>query len=127
MQQPMMFTLSDIWTLIIAFCGAIVTISAAVVVITKIVERMKLPNKEQNERIEALEESIKKINERLELGNEQFRKDAERMDNNERAFKAASIVMIESLQALTAHAIDGNNTNELKESKKKLDSYLLNR
>lgn len=125
--QPVMFSLSDIWTLLLAFCGAIVTISAAVVVITKIIERMKLPNKEQNERIDALEKSIKEIYESIELTNEQFRKDAERMDTNERAFKAASIVMIESLQALTAHAIDGNNTAELKESKKKLDTYLLNR
>ena len=125
--QPVMFSLSDIWTLLLAFCGAIVTISAAVVVITKIIERMKLPNKEQNERIEALEKSIKEIYESIELTNEQFKKDAERMDTSERAFKAASIVMIESLQALTAHAIDGNNTAELKESKKKLDTYLLNR
>ena len=125
--QPVMFSLSDIWTLLLAFCGAIVTISAAVVVITKIIERMKLPNKEQNERIEALEKSIKEIYESIELTNEQFKKDAERMDTSERAFKAASIVMIESLQALTAHAIDGNNTDELKESKKKLDTYLLNR
>ena len=39
--------------------------------------------------------------------------------------KETNRVIIESLQALTAHAIDGNNSQELKEAKKRLDDYLI--
>ena len=124
---PAVFTFHDLWTMFLTLCAAICTSSAAVVIVVKVIEHFKQPNKDQDRRIEELEESIRQINERLEQINEQFKKDAERMDKSELAFKNASIVMIESLQALTAHAIDGNNTEELRASKKKLDSYLLNK
>lgn len=125
--EPVVFTMKDLFSLMLAACGAIVTISAAMVAIAKIVEKIKKPNIDQDKRISDLEESIKKINERLELGNKRFEMDCKRINENERSFKQATNVIIESLQALTAHAIDGNNINELKDSKKKLDTYLLNR
>ena len=118
--EPVVFTMKDLFNLMLAVCGAIVTISAAMVAIARIIEKIKKPNIDQDKRIKDLEDSIKKINERLEL-------DAKRLDAYEQSFKQSTNVIIESLQALTAHAIDGNNTDELKESKKKLDTYLLNR
>ena len=39
--------------------------------------------------------------------------------------KEANKVIIEGLQALTAHAIDGNNTDNLYEAKRRLDDYLI--
>lgn len=115
-----MFTLQDIWSMFLAFCGAICTISAAVVIVMKIVEKIKKPNKDQNDRIEKLEKSMEKIREQME-------RDSKRITDAETHFKGGVNVVIESLQALTAHAIDGNNIDELKVSKKKLDSYLINR
>lgn len=127
MDQPIMVTPHDIINIILGVCGAIITISGAIMVIIKAVDRAKAPNKKQDERIDALEEDVKKINERLQLGNERFQSDSERVDALEEQMKATNKVIIESLQALTAHAIDGNNIQELKDAKKGLDDYLLNK
>ena len=127
MDQPIMITPHDIVNIILAICGAIITISGAIAIIVKAVDKAKAPNKKQDERIDALEAEVKKINERLQLGNERFQSDSERVDALENQMKATNKVIIESLQALTAHAIDGNNIQELKDAKKGLDDYLLNK
>ena len=51
--------------------------------------------------------------------------DAQRVNNLEEAMRKSNKVIIESLQALTAHAIDGNNIDELKSAKRALEQYLI--
>ena len=120
MNNPITITPQDIVNVILAFCGAIITISAAFAVIWKVIGYFKAPDKEQDEKIEALEKDVKEIKGRLEEGDK-------RMTDIEEGFRAVTKIIIESLQALTAHAIDGNNTEELKDSKKRLDAYLMNK
>lgn len=127
MDQPMTFTPHDVVNIILGVCGAIITISGAIAVIVKAIDKAKEPNKKQDERLAALEGDVKKINERLQNGDGRFQADAERIASLENDMKETNKVIIESLQALTAHAIDGNNTQELKDSKKRLDDYLINR
>lgn len=127
MNQPIMLTPQDIINIVLALCGAIITISGAVGIIITLVNKAKAPNKRQDERITLLEADVRKINERLEEGNKRFDADAKRFTELETAMKATNKVIIESLQALTSHAIDGNNVQELKEAKKSLDDYLINR
>lgn len=122
-----MLTPHDIINIVLAVCGAIITISGAVMVIIGLINKAKAPNKRQDERITLLEADVRKINERLEEGNKRFDADAKRFTELETAMKATNKVIIESLQALTSHAIDGNNVQELKEAKKSLDDYLINR
>ena len=38
----------------------------------------------------------------------------------------ANKIIIKTLQALTAHAIDGNNTEKLVDANKELNNYLIN-
>jgi uncharacterized membrane protein len=125
MENPIVVTPQEIINTILALCGAIITISAAMTVIIKAVEKLRQPNKKQDERIESLELEVKTIKERLEAGNIQFRDDGLRMEQIETSTRYAMKVVIESLQALTAHAIDGNGIEELKESKQRLDKYLI--
>ncbi len=120
-------TPSQIWTGIIALCSALVTISAAIAVIAKAVSKVREPNRVQDARIGTLEDKVSRIEDRLQLGNRRFEADAGRVNNLENSMKATNKVIIESLQALTAHAIDGNNIPELKEAKKSLDEYLINK
>ena len=127
MSNPITITPQDIVNVILAFCGAIITISAAFAVILKVVDHFKAPNKQQDEKIEALEKDVKEIKDRLEEGDRRFQKDYERMNDIEEGFRKVTKIIIESLQALTAHAIDGNNTEELKGAKKSLDNYLMNK
>ena len=120
-------TPQDVVNTILAICGAIITISAAFTVIYKVVLKAKEPDKMQNKRISDLEDQVTKIEARLELGNKRFEHDTERVDVMELSMKDAIQVIIETLQALTVHAIDGNNTEDLKAARKQLTDYLLKR
>lgn len=120
-------TPQDIVNTILAICGAIITISAAFTVVYKVIMKAKEPDKKQDERISALEEDVQKIEARLQLGNKRFEADAERTDAIETGMRDSIKVIIETLQALTTHAIDGNNISELKEARKQLTEYLLKR
>ncbi len=120
-------TPQDIVNSILAICGAIITVSAAFTVIYKAVMKAREPDKMQNKRISGLEDQVTKIEARLELGNKRFEHDTERVDVMELSMKDAIQVIIETLQALTVHAIDGNNTEDLKAARKQLTDYLLKR
>lgn len=125
MNEPIGMTPAEVWQLILVICGAIITVSGAISVIINLANKAKEPNKMQDQRIKALEEKVDEITGRLKEGDKHFDSDNERMDALERSMKETNQVIIESLQALTAHAIDGNNTQELKEAKKRLDDYLI--
>lgn len=127
MNEPICITPAGLWSVVLAVCGAIITISGAIAVIVNFVRKAREPNKRQDERIEALELSIEHINDRLERSDRHFISDAERMSNLEKEVKTTNKVIIESLQALTSHAIDGNNVEQLKNSKKALDDYLIDK
>jgi hypothetical protein len=124
MENPITITPQEIINTILALCGAIITISAAMTVIIKAVEKLRQPNKKQDERLDKVEQDIKSIRERLRDGDHQFFLDTERMGKIETSQKEINIIIIESLQALTKHAIDGNDVESLRESKKRLDDFL---
>lgn len=125
----------DLWQVVVAVGAGIVTLAGAGGVITSAIRKAKSPNKIQNERLDSLEKKMKetdekietevsKINSRLELGNKRFQADAEKTCSLESAVKETNKVIIEGLQALTAHAIDGNNIDRLKHSEEALNQYL---
>lgn len=123
MNEPI--TLAQLWGYLLAMCAGIITISGAVAVIIKIIHKAKQPERTQNQKIEALEREITKINSRLEKGDRHFEADCQRMDTLEKAMRASNKVIIESLQALTAHALDGTNIKPLKEAEKAMNDYLI--
>ena len=120
-------TLAQMWQMMLAICAGIVTISTAVGVVVKVVHTIKAPERKQNARIEALELKMKDIDMRLEKGDRHFDRDGERIDNLEKTMRASNRIIIETLQALTAHAIDGNNTDQLKRQDNKLNDFLIDK
>ena len=125
--DPIIISPNDLWQVILAISAGITVLAGAGGVIAGIIHKAKEPNAKQNERLSALEDSVEKIKERLEDGNRRFQSDAEKMDALEVTMRDANKVILESLQALTAHAIDGNNTDKLKDAEKALHDYLLNK
>lgn len=125
MDQPIMMTPADIGHMFLVFCGAIITISGAIAVIVKMVNNIRKPEKKQNERLDAIEKEIKEINDRLKDGNKRFQADKEHVDELEARMDETNLIIIKTLQALTSHAIDGNNTDKLVEANKELNNYLL--
>lgn len=127
MDTPIMLTPHDLWNIILAVCGGIVAISAAFTVVIKIVDHFKTPDKLQNQRIEVLETEVTDIKLRLKEGDKHFEAQDKWMKEFEDGMKKREKLMIESLQCLISHAIDGNNLDELKSQKHSIDKYLLER
>ena len=123
MDKPIMITANDI----AAICALILSISAVVALIFKIFEHFKAPDKHQNERITSLEEEVKRINDQLELDDKRFAADTDRLQDLEREMNNTNKIMLESLQALIDHSIDGNNVDQMKTMKMKLGEFLLER
>lgn len=125
MNEPIMITPAELWQIFLAICGAIVAVSSAAAVIANIIHKAKAPNQKQDERLTALENEVKDINERLKLGNQRFESDANKLRSLEQTMKTTNKIIVESLQALTAHAIDGNNIEQLKQAERSLNDYLI--
>lgn len=125
--EPIVITPAELWQIVAALCSGIIALGGAGAVIMKIVNKAKAPNVKQDERISALEADVKKINERLDADNNRFADDADKINELEQTMKLTTQLIIESLQALTAHAIDGNNIDQLKEAEKSLNKYLIDK
>lgn len=132
MDQPIMFTGREFLEGVLGVCAGIITIAGALTIIVKAIKAWKAPDKKQDERIAALEKEneerrreIASILERLALGNKRFEADAEKMEEVKNSMRGYMTVIIGTLQALTTHAIEGNNIAELKEARKQLTDYLV--
>ena len=136
MDQVITFTLSDLWNVVLAICAMIAALSGAVTVIVKIIQKFRSPGKrlsaeieeikkQMNEKTKSVEKRLDKVEERLDDGTKQFAEDDRRATELEQELRDTTKMIVKSLQALMAHEIDGNNTEELKQAKKDIDNYLL--
>ncbi len=123
MNTPITFTPYQVWTAAIAIAGAIVSISAAVSVILKFVEKAKQPEEIQNQRIASLEQKNVEFMAMLDEHKRYLENDKRRLDNLEFGNEATN----EALLALLKHAINGNDVDSLKEAQHKLEGYLVTR
>lgn len=121
MDNVITFTPTQLIALILAVCGAIVTISAAIGVIAKALDKARAPEKEQNERLDAHEKRLNAHDEIIERFKEYF-------DNDDRRFKEiekSNKITQSALLALLKHSINGEDITSLKEAEKSLEEYLI--
>ena len=114
MNNEITFTPYEVYTFIMFICGAIVSLSAGITVIIKVVQKAKAPEHTQNERILALEKKVERF-EQL------FDNDNKRLIELERGNRVTQ----QALLALLSHALNGNDVDSLKEAKTKLENYLI--
>lgn len=121
MDNVIQFTPAQLIALILSVCAAIVTISAAIGVIAKALDKARAPEKEQNERLDAHEKRLNALDEIIIKFREYF-------DNDDRRFKEiekSNKITQSALLALLKHSINGNDTESLKEARKNLEEYLI--
>ena len=121
MDNVIQFTPAQLIAFVLAICGAIVTISAAIGVITKALDKARAPEKEQNERLDAHEKRLNALDDIIVKFREYF-------DNDDRRFKEiekSNKITQSALLALLKHSINGNDTESLKEARKNLEEYLI--
>ena len=114
METTIVFTPAQLMAFIGAVCGFIASIGAAVAIIAKFITKIKAPEQEQNRRIKTLEEEVKELKSRLDSGNDKFAE----LDRSNK-------VILRSLSALLAQSLGADATEALKEAKRELDQYLI--
>lgn len=114
MNNTYSFTPYEVMELILFMCGAIVSFSAAITIVAKVIQKIKEPEQSQNEKILALEKKVERF-EQL------FDNDNKRLIELEKGNRVTQ----QALLALLSHALNGNNETELKDAKDKLQKYLI--
>lgn len=114
MNQQITFTPHQVMELILWICGAIVSISAAVTILIKVVQKAKAPEKTQNERIERLEKKMEKVDQLFDNDNKRLQK-----------LEEGNRVTQQAILALLSHALNGNDVDSLQKAKAKLEDYLI--
>lgn len=119
------FTLSEAWAAVLAICGGITALAAAVAVIIKIAKFIRKPSDKQNERLDRLEKEVIELREeqsRMQKEYETFfQRDKERLDRME----LENQYTLSALLALLSHGIDGNDVDGMKDAKRDLEHYLV--
>lgn len=107
-------TALEIVAAVLAVAGAISTLGGAANYVVKLVQVVKSPNAEQNQRLEKLEKHLEEVD--TFLANDKKRLDS--IDDSTRVTQRA-------LLALLAHGIDGNHQTQMEEAKKELELHLI--
>ena len=109
-------TITNLWALLLASASAVVLLTNAAEKIVKIRKAAKAPNAHQDERLDALEAWRKDVDTKLLRDNSRL----EAIEEGDRVSQVA-------LLALLDHSLDGNNTEQMQEAKKRLTTHLINR
>lgn len=116
-------SMQEFWTILMACCSALITVSAAVAVIINAIKKIKEPENVQNQKLEDISKKIDSIEARLKIHEEYFNNDNRRIS----AIEEGNRVTQKALLALMSHAINGNDVDKLKEAESSLRDYLINK
>ena len=123
MNNSITFTPAELVSIILGICAAIVTISAAIGVIAKLVIKARAPEAEQNIRLDTIDKRLDDIDKTIATFREYFTND----DNRFKAIERSNKVTQTALLALLKHSLNGNDIDSLKEAEKSLEEYLIDK
>lgn len=112
---------------VIAAFGLILTVLNIIDKSLKLKKEAQRPDEEQNLRISQLESDVISIKNQLLTHDRYFQTDREQIESLKIAMRESNKIIIQSLQSLIAHSIDGNDIEQLKESKRDIEQYLLSK
>jgi hypothetical protein len=123
MDNTISFTPAELISIILGICAAIVTISAAIGVIVKVLDKAKAPEVEQNKRLDTIDRRLDDIDKTIATFREYFTND----DNRFKAIERSNKITQTALLALLKHSLNGNDISALKEAEKSLEEYLIDK
>lgn len=123
MDNAITFTPSQLISIILGICAAIVTISAAIGVIIKAIDKARAPEAEQNNRLDTIDKRLDNIDATILKFKEYFTND----DNRFKAIEKSNKITQTALLALLKHSLNGNDVDALKTAEKSLEEYLIDK
>lgn len=123
MDNTISFTPAQLISIILGICAAIVTISAALGVIIKAIDKARAPEAEQNNRLDTIDKRLDNIDATIEKFKEYFTND----DNRFKAIEKSNKITQTALLALLKHSLNGNDVDALKTAEKSLEEYLIDK
>lgn len=123
MDNVISFTPAQLIAAILAICAAIVTISAAIGVIVKIITKAREPEELQNKRLDDHDKRIGSLEEIAGKFKDYFDNDDKRFKEIERTNK----ITISALLAILKHSLNGNDIESLKKAEKTIEEYLIDK
>lgn len=123
MDNTISFTPAQLISIILGICAAIVTISAAIGVIIKAIDKARAPEAEQNNRLDNIDRRLDDIDKTIATFREYFTND----DNRFKAIERSNKITQTALLALLKHSLNGNDIDALKEAEKSLEEYLIDK
>ena len=123
MNNSITFTPAELVSIILGICAAIVTISAAIGVIAKLIIKARAPEAEQNIRLDTIDKRLDDIDKTIATFREYFTND----DNRFKAIERSNKVTQTALLALLKHSLNGNDIDSLKEAERSLEEYLIDK
>lgn len=123
MDNTITFTPAQLISIILGICAAIVTISAAIGVIIKVIDKARAPEAEQNNRLDTIDKRLDNIDATIVKFKEYFTND----DNRFKAIEKSNKITQTALLALLKHSLNGNDVDALKTAEKSLEEYLIDK
>ena len=123
MDNTISFTPAELISVVLGICAAIVTISAAVGVLVKVIDKAKAPEDEQNKRLDNIDHRLDDIDKTILKFREYFTND----DNRFKAIEKSNKITQTALLALLKHSINGSETEALKDAERSLEEYLIDK
>jgi len=117
----------DGWLIFVAIIGAILTVLNIVDKMITLKKKAKEPMVEVDNRIKEIDKRIDTLESLIKEHDKYFDNDKKRIDLLEHEAKVVTTIAIKSLQALTEHALDGNNIEQLKACAREMNDYLINK
>lgn len=121
MDTVISFTPAQLIALILSICGTIVTISAAIGVIVKALDKARAPEREQNKRLDDHDKRLGALEEIAVKFREYFDNDDKRFKEIEKSNKVTQAALL----ALLKFSLNGNDKESLKNAEKSLEEYLI--
>ncbi len=126
MEHQIIFTPQDFMTALIWVCGALITISSALAVIAKAVQKIKAPEMEQNQTLKMHEEWLMRHDKILETHEAYFKSDKKRLDSNEEGNRVSQKALLAILSCMI-NSNDSLTLESVKKVKEELEQYLITR
>ncbi|BAK46125.1 hypothetical protein CXIVA_01580 [Clostridium sp. SY8519] len=121
MHEPIVFTPEQVYQVILAVAGLIISCAGAIGIIAKVVRWFRKPADTQKERVDAHERRLNGHDESLKEIRQYLDRDKHRLDKLEEGNR----IVQQSLLAIMAHLLNNNDIDELKKAKESLEQYLI--